>query len=527
VWDVFRSRLLLARDRVGKKPLFYAYVGGQFVFASELQGLLADPRLSRDLDVSALDDYLNFGYVPAPKSIFRQIAKLPPAHALILDVNERGGPHRETIERYWRLEYGPKWQLDRRQACEALAEQLTEAVRLRMIADVPLGVLLSGGIDSSVVLALMSRVADRPVRSFSVGFDDAVYNELPFARRVAAHCRSEHHELIVEPHSLDILPTLVRHYGEPFADSSSIATYHVARLTREHVTVALNGDGGDECFAGYERHLGVGLAARYLRLPRLVRRGLCEPAARLLPRSLTQLSRFGQFKRFLERSSAPIAQQYVNWITYFPANRRSGLYNTATRAALADYDGRTWMEELLGDHTCRSSDPLDQVLGLDVETYLPYDLLVKMDIASMACSLEARSPFLDHRVMEFCARLPVSFKRCGMTSKVLLRDLAADVLPAEVLGRRKMGFGLPIARWLRTPGAAPWLELLLTPTARVRQLFDQQAIRGLIHEHCQQQIDRAPQVWSLLWLEIWLQEVCEGRSVGFPRTDSELVGHPR
>ncbi len=523
IWDEQERLLLLTRDRVGKKPLFYTVVDGQLHFASELQGLLAVPEVTRELDITAVDDYLNFGYIPAPKTIFEGVFKLPPAHTLTVALNSYGGS-KQRLQRYWRLEYGPKVNLDPTEARDALAEQLSEATRLRMISDVPLGVLLSGGLDSSVIAALMSRMSDRPVKTFSVGFDDAVYNELPFARRVAEHCGTEHHELIVEPQGLDILPMLVRHYGEPFADSSAIATYHVARLTREHVTVALNGDGGDECFAGYDRHLGIGLAAQYQQLPWLARKGMIEPLSGLLPESLTQLSRLGQVKRFVERSSGPVHQQYVNWITYFPADLRARLYNDVTRQRLQDYDGRDWMEELLRDHAGRSSDVLDQVLGLDVESYLAYDLLVKMDIATMACSLEARSPLLDHKVMEFCATLPTSFKRQGMTSKVLLRELAADLLPAEVLTRRKMGFGLPMASWLRSPSANSWLEMLVSPDARLRELFDTSVIQEMIDEHRCERIDRAPRLWSLLWLECWLQEVRDSSTtLSLPPLNNEEI----
>ncbi|MCA9025111.1 MAG: asparagine synthase (glutamine-hydrolyzing) [Planctomycetaceae bacterium] len=518
VWDENERRLMLSRDRVGKKPLFYTECDGRLLFASEMQGLLAIPEVSRDLDITAVDDYLNFGYIPAPKTIFENVFKLPPAHSLTLELDEYGG-HKQRIERYWRLDYGPKLTLDRQEAREALEEKLLEATRLRMISDVPLGVLLSGGLDSSVIAALMSRLSDRPIKTFSIGFNDSVYNELPYARKVAEHCGTDHHELVVEPQGLEILPKLVRHYGEPFADSSAIATYHVARLTREHVTVALNGDGGDECFAGYDRHLGIGLAAKYQQLPGLIRRGMIEPLTRLLPQSLTQLSRLGQIKRFVERSASPVDQQYINWITYFPASLRHRLYNDESRSRLQQYDGRSWMEELFRDHSERSTDVLDQFLGLDVESYLAYDLLVKMDIATMACSLEARSPLLDHQVMEFCASLPTSMKRQGMSSKVLLRDLAADLLPAEVLQRRKMGFGLPMASWLRSPAADAWLDMLVSPDARLRELFDTSAIQQTIDEHRIQRIDRAPRLWSLLWLEIWLQEVRE-QAVPSPSTSS-------
>ncbi|HJT79238.1 MAG TPA: asparagine synthase (glutamine-hydrolyzing), partial [Gemmataceae bacterium] len=260
LWDARRQALFLARDRVGKKPLFYAEADGQLVFASEVQALLEHPGVRREADPRAVEDYLTYGYVPAPRSAFQGIRKLPPAHHLTLEVGGGTGPR---VERYWHLEYGPKLDLGEGEAAEALLEVLTEAVRLRLIADVPLGALLSGGIDSGLVVALMSRLCNRPVQTFSVGFDERDFDELPYARAVARRWGAEHHELVVRPDALEVLPTLVRHYGEPFADSSAVPTYYVAKLTRQHVKVALTGDGGDESFAGYERYLGNRLAEQY------------------------------------------------------------------------------------------------------------------------------------------------------------------------------------------------------------------------------------------------------------------------
>ena len=305
IWDARRRTLFLARDRVGKKPLYYAQLDRQFVFASEIQALVEHPGIRRQLEPSALDDFLTYGYVPSPKTAFRGVYKLPPAHTLTLDLKDDALQPRADVKPYWRLEYFPKLNLGEEDAGASLLETLTEAVRLRMVADVPLGVLLSGGVDSSLVVALMSRLSDRPVKSFSIGFDDQHFNELHHARRVAHHCGTDHQELVVRPDALEILPTLVRHYGEPYADSSVIPTFHVARLTRQHVTVALSGDGGDECFAGYERYLGHQLAGWYQRIPGPLRAGLIEPFARLIPDSLPAQHRLGQAKRFLLAASQP------------------------------------------------------------------------------------------------------------------------------------------------------------------------------------------------------------------------------
>ncbi len=350
---------------------------------------------------------------------------------------------------YWRLEYFPKLNLGEEDAGASLLETLTEAVRLRMVADVPLGVLLSGGVDSSLVVALMSRLSDRPVKSFSIGFDDQHFNELHHARRVAHHCGTDHQELVVRPDALEILPTLVRHYGEPYADSSVIPTFHVARLTRQHVTVALSGDGGDECFAGYERYLGHQLAGWYQRIPGPLRAGLIEPFARLIPDSLPAQHRLGQAKRFLLAASQPWVKRYLRWVTYFSAEAKNDLYTADFAAHLGRYDGATWLTDRLETLRIAGLSTADSLLAADIGSYLPEDLLVKMDIASMANSLEARSPFLDHKFMEFAARLPTDFKLRGTHLKYLLKKVAAPLLPSGVLNRRKMGFGVPVGSWMR------------------------------------------------------------------------------
>jgi len=507
LWDQPRQTLLLARDRVGKKPLFYAEIDGQWVFASELQALLQHPGLAREVDWTALDDYLTYGYVPAPKTIFRGVHKLPPAHWLTLRLRPggSGGPEVHT-ERYWQLAYEPKLRLSEEDAADGLLEVLREAVRLRMIADVPLGTLLSGGIDSSIVVALMSQLSDRPVKTFSIGFDDQQFNELPHARRVAERCGTEHHELIVRPNALEVLPTLVRHYGEPYADSSAIPTYYVAKLTREHVKVALNGDGGDECFAGYERYAGGLAADRYGRIPAAVRTAVIEPLSRLIPTSAPRRSRLRRVRRFLEVAGQPAPQRYLRWIGYFSAEGKAALYSSEFQERLAGYQAESWLFGMWDQLVAAGLDPLDRMLALDVESYLPNDLLVKMDIATMANSLEARSPFLDHEVMEFCARLPAGYKLRGMRLKHLLKKAGKRLLPPETLARRKMGFGVPVGNWMRGE-LRSWVEdLLLSPRALKRGYFQPEALRQFVWAHLDGRQDQSFQLWALLWLELWHQE---------------------
>jgi len=506
VWDSRQRVLFLARDRVGKKPLFYARAGGQFVFASEIQGLLKHPGIRRELEPSAIDDYLTYGYVPSPTTAFRGIFKLPPAHTLTLSLSESVRPPEPKIEPYWSLEYSPKLNLNEDEAADALLEILTEAVRLRMVADVPLGALLSGGVDSSLIVALMSRLSDRPIKSFSIGFDEQSFNELPHARKVARHCGTDHQELIVRPDALTILPTLVRHYGEPYADSSAVATFHVARLTRQHVTVALSGDGGDECFAGYERYLGDHLADRYQRIPCGLRTRIIEPLARLIPAWLPTGNRLGRARRFLQAASQPSDQRYLRWVSYFTPEAKRVLYTNDFGADLEQHDSTAWLLGRLDTLRRAGLSSPDSLLAADVGSYLPEDLLVKMDIATMANSLEARSPFLDHTVMEFAARLPIDFKLRGMTLKYLLKKVARPLLPPGLLNRRKMGFGVPVGSWMRNELRPLIDDALLSPRALNRGYFRPDSIRRLVREHTAGIRDHASRLWALLWLEMWHQE---------------------
>jgi asparagine synthase (glutamine-hydrolysing) len=494
IWDRPRRRLFLARDRVGKKPLFYTQQADRFLFASELQGLLADPGVPREVDLQALDAYLSYGYVPAPATAFRGVAKLPPAHWLTLDVTPRGPALH--VERYWSLRYGPKLRLSEAEACEALRETLTEAVRLRLISDVPLGAFLSGGIDSSIVVGLMAQLSDRPVRTFSIGFEEAAYNELDHAQRVADRWGTEHHPLVIRPDALAVLPTLVRHFGEPYADSSAVPTYYVSQITRQGVTVALNGDGGDESFAGYERYRAHRLADRMGRVP-----GLCRAAsvvAGRLPDSIDSRDRLRRARRFLTATRRPAAERYARWLTYFPPEAKRSLYSDDLRAQLA----RTppWLESLV--EGAAGLDPVDAAMAVDVLSYLPYDLLVKVDITAMANALEARSPFLDHEVMEFAARLPARLKLRGRTSKYLLRRAFADLLPPENVARRKLGFGIPVGQWLRGPLRALLRDALLAGRA-TRAYFQPRELRRLLDDHLEGRADHGFALWNLMMFELW------------------------
>ena len=497
IWDERSQELFIARDRVGKKPLLYAQVNGQFVFGSEFSALLQHPDIPKDVDFEALNHYLSFMCVPAPLTAYQAIRKLEPGHSL----RYRKGDIK--IERYWQPDFSKKLDISEQEAGERTIEILREAVKVRLMSEVPLGAFLSGGIDSSAVVALMAEESDTPVKTFSIGFEEQDFSELHHARRVAEHVGADHQEFIVRPDALEVLPILVEHYGEPYADSSAIPTYYVARETRKHVTVALNGDGGDESFAGYERYAAMRLAERYHRIPAVLRESVVRQAIELMPSSETKRSRIRDVKRFIQSASLPKVERYLRWVSVFDTQAKQDLYTeNFTRQTQGDSPAALldpWFARANG------SGIVDAALLTDIMTYLPNDLLVKVDIATMANSLEARSPFLDHHVIEFAASLPEKYKMRGLTSKYLLKRILRKLLPAENLGRRKMGFGVPIGHWFRGQ-LQPFLrETLLAETSLNRGLFRPEAVKRLVELHTRGERDYSHQLWTLLMLELWFQ----------------------
>ena len=499
VWDERKQELLLARDRVGKKPLLYAPVGGGgLVFGSEFMALLAHPDVSREVDRTALHYYLSFMCVPAPLTAYRQIRKLEPGHTL------RYTPGGEIkIDRYWQPDFSKKLKVDEEEAGERAIALLRDAVRVRLMSEVPLGAFLSGGVDSSAVVALMSEESSTPVKTFSIGFEEQDFSELHHARRVAEHVGAEHHEFVVRPDAMEVLPMLVEHYGEPYADSSAIPTYYVSRETRKHVTVALNGDGGDECFAGYERYAAMRLAERYHKLPKLLRKGLVEQAVKLLPTPPDSRHRLSRVKRFMRAAALPKVERYLRWTSVFDDAAKAELYSDDFLRETAGHEAARFIAPWFA--RANGAGVVDAALLADTMTYLPNDLLVKVDIASMAASLEARSPFLDHHVIEFAASLPEHLKLRGLTTKSLLKRVLKKLLPAENLERPKMGFGVPLGHWFR--GAMqPFLrDTLLSERAARRGLFKQPQVARLIEQHTRGERDLAQQLWTLLALELWFQ----------------------
>ena len=497
IWDERTQELFLARDRVGKKPILYAQVNGQFVFGSEFSALLQHPHIGKDIDFAALNHYLSFMCVPAPLTAYQAIRKLEPGHSLRYRKGE------VTTERYWHPDFSQKQDIDEQEAGEQAIKVLRDAVKVRLMSEVPLGAFLSGGIDSSAVVALMSEESSEPVKTFSIGFEEQDFSELHHARRVAEHVGADHHEFIVRPDALEVLPILVEHYGEPYADSSAVPTYYVARETRKHVTVALNGDGGDESFAGYERYVAMRLAETYHRIPAVFRETLLRQAVELMPSSEAKRSRLRDVKRFVEAASLPKAERYLRWISAFNTQAKEDLYTEnfkrETRAHPAAGIIDPWFASANG------SGIVDATLLADIMTYLPNDLLVKVDIATMANSLEARSPFLDHHVIEFAASLPEKYKLHGLTTKYLLKKVLKQLLPAENLTRRKMGFGVPIGHWFRGK-LQPFLrDTILSESAFKRGLFQPQEVKRLVELHTSGERDYSHQLWTLLMLELWFQ----------------------
>jgi asparagine synthase (glutamine-hydrolysing) len=507
IWDARTRVLLLARDRVGKKPLFYWVGRDCLLFASEIKALLADRAVPLVPDPIAVDHFLALHYVPAPNTAFQGIYKLPAAHWLEV----RHG----QIEtgRYWKLRYTPKQHLTEQDAMTELRWRLAEAVRLRLVSDVPLGAFLSGGIDSSAVVAYMAQETASPVRTFSVGFEENAFDERPFARMVAERYGAEHTELVVKAPVTDILPRLVWHYDEPFGDSSAVPSYAIAALTRQYVTVVLNGDGGDENFAGYDRYFMHRMLCHGDKVPRQVWRTVAALTQRL-PVAWHHHVLYKRLAKAAELLAQVPERRYVRWFGLCTPEERHHLYTAAFRTTVGGSDPEALFVEVFGQSD--TEEWTDAALAADVQLYLADDLLVKMDRATMAHSLEARSPFLDHSLMEFVASLPAHFKLAGRNKKYLLKASLRGVLPDVVLDRPKMGFSVPIAHWFCDELREMAYDVLLSPTALQRGYFRKQAMAQLLDEHCAGQQNHAETLWQLLVLELWHRTFIDAGGIVWP-----------
>ncbi len=501
IWDSHRRRLVLGRDRLGQKPLVYRHEPGRLLFASQIKSLLEVPGVPRELDPAAIDEYLTYQYIPHPNTIFRGIRKLPPGHLAVYQDD------RLEIRPYWEPDFADEQPVREEVAREQLSELLSDSVRLRMQSDVPLGAFLSGGVDSSLIVALMQRAASRPVKTFSIGFPVAEYDESHYARRVAQHLGTEHHAFEVTPDALAILPELVWHYDEPFADSSAIPTWWVSQRTRTHVTVALSGDGGDELFCGYPRYRAVQLAARLDRTGPL-RYLLASRLWQSLPASPRQKSLRRRLKRFTAALAKSPQRRYLDWICIFNELRRADLYEDAFMEQLPGSDPFEFLRRAWSRAGRR--DPVTAASLADLRTYLPCDLMTKVDVASMAHSLECRQPFLDYRLVEWAARLPLRHKfRRGRGKRILQRTFH-DLLPPDIWQRRKMGFGVPLDHWFRGELRELTHDTLLSESARSRMYFRFESVARLVKEHEQGVFDHAYRLWALLFFEMWMRTWCGG-----------------
>jgi asparagine synthase (glutamine-hydrolysing) len=518
IWDAPRRKLILARDRLGQKPLVYHRDPDRIVFASELKAILAarDPAIPRTIDPRSIDLYLTYGYIPSPDTIFRETRKLPPASYAVWHEGSL------TVKRYWE----PDWNREVRRTIEVEADELRatldDSVREQMIADVPLGAFLSGGVDSTIVVGLMKKHSNHPIETFSIGFDEPAFDELDYARLAAYTFRTDHHQFIVKPRAWETTTELARQFDEPFADSSALPTWHVARETRRYVTVALTGDAGDELFGGYDRYRALALAGLIDRSPESIRRFLAGPLARALRVSVKAKTKLRSIRRWLEALADRPADRYLRWIALGDESTRMSLYTDE------------WIDRLVGENRGPGSiesngavdpktylynawnladrrDDLSRAMIADIVTYLPGDLLVKVDLASMAHGLECRSPFLDHRIVEQAIAIESS-RKLGIArgrSKLVLKRACGDLLPKAIRNRRKMGFGVPIDRWFRTELKDELKEILLDPAATAWGVFRREAIERMIDEHVNNRRDHAYRLWSLVMLELWRRNYAE------------------
>jgi asparagine synthase (glutamine-hydrolysing) len=502
IWDDRKQQLLLARDRLGKKPLSYWLKDGTLVFGSELKAILAWPGVPREVDPVALHHYLTYQYVPHPRTMFAGIAKLPPGHTAVFQDG------RLTLRRYWAPDYSLQEERPEAEWCERIRHELTEATRIRLMSDVPLGAFLSGGIDSSITVALMSTLSGDPVKTFSIGFEERAFDETSYARLVARRYHTDHHEFIVRPDCLEVLPKLIWYYDEPFADSSAIPTYYVSQMTRQYVTVALSGDAGDECFAGYPRYRAVKLATRFDRLPGAVRGVAGWRVWQRMPASVQQKTWRRRFKKLLLALNQPPEARYLKWISIFDDVAKAALYAPEFARRVEPHPSA---EFILAEYAkVPRLDFVGRTTFVDLMTYLPCDILAKVDIASMANSLECRSPFLDHHVVGLAGRIPTRLKLRGMETKYILKKAFADLLPRPILTRPKMGFGVPIAEWFRGELAGFLRETLLSQRALGRGYFLPAEVRRYVDEHISRVFDHGYRLWALLVLELWHQRFIDG-----------------
>jgi len=503
IWQADKEKLFLARDRLGVKPLYYAIFNGYFLFASEIKAILTFPGMSKDIDLLALSQYLTFEYVPAPHSIFKNIKKLPAAHSLVYKSGD------VATHKYWDINIKPyrKDSIDIDDTRCLLTDLFTDAVKLRLASDVPKGVFLSGGIDSSLVTAIAGALSSNRVKTFSIGFDEPSFDEIIFSRKVARHFNTEHYEKIFTYRDLtDLLPELSESLDEPFADASILPTYFLSKFAKEYITVALCGDGGDELFAGYPTYIAHKIAAYFELLPSWLNRYVGGLIKLGIPVSMENLSFDYQIKRFMAGlNNAPYLRHHL-WMGSFSPQEKMQLLNPWIIDFLGDADifgnSKNYFEE------CTGNNLLDKIQYLDIKTYLVDDLLVKVDRASMANSLEVRSPFLDYRLVEFALNLPPKFRlNIFLITKYILKEYAKPFLPKEIIHRKKKGFGVPLAFWMSGKLKELVLDILSEGRIKKESIFQYPYIKRILQEHFAKKVDNRKKIWTLLMFELWLKKM--------------------
>jgi asparagine synthase (glutamine-hydrolysing) len=494
LWDSRRCRLLIARDHLGIKPLYYWAGQDKLVFGSELKALVAHPDVPRQINLTAVDLFLSLEYIPSPLTIYENVFKLPAGHILVVEDGEL------KLSQYWDVLHQPIGETED-ECAETLAGLLKEAVQIRLISDVPLGAFLSGGIDSSAVVGYMSQFGSKPVQTFSIGFEDDTYNELPYAEAVAKHFCTDHHYEVLNPDIASLAEQLVQHHDEPFADTSIFPTYLVSKLARQHVKVALSGDGGDELFAGYDTYLAEQLNHHYGKLPGALRRNVLPAFAKMLPPQPAKKGMINKVKRMIEGGALDPALQHTRWMIFMDEREKNSLYQFDLKESLKHGSTAGFFGEYF--QRADSFDALAQQQYVDMKTYLPDDILTKVDRMSMAVSLEARVPLLDHRIAEFGLNLPPHMKLNGSRTKIILRRALRRLVPDLVLEKPKQGFSIPMKHWLCSSLKPMMLDLLSTDSVRQHGYFRPQTISMWIREHLDGRVNHSHRLWPLMVLELW------------------------
>ncbi len=496
IWDGRKNECFLARDRIGIKPLYYFFDKTRLVFGSELKSILQVEDIPKRIDLQALDNFLTFEYIPAPLSIFQNIKKLPPGHTLTLRNNEI------WIRNYWDLTVQPD-SLDLEAAKTNLRDLLQDAVKIRLMSDVPLGAFLSGGIDSSTIVALMSQVMDQPVKTFSIGFEDSTYNELDYARMIAKKFKTEHHEFIIKPNAVELTDKLLKYLDEPFGDFSIFPTYLVSKMAREYVTVVLSGDGGDELFAGYDTYIADQMANYYDRLPGWLRNGFLPRMMDAIPPSPKKKGVINRAKRFVEGMRLPGDLHHTRWMIFLQKLEREMLFTDDVKSGINEKDSYKFIRDYFKAVMPQTTDSINQQMYVDVKTYLVDNILVKVDRMSMASSLEARVPFLDHRFAEFAATISGNRKLQNRKSKLILKQAMEELLPRDILYRGKEGFSIPIKNWLKEDLKPMMMDILSPEKIKREGFFNTDFVEKLKQEHLQGVENHSHRLWALMIFGKW------------------------